>query len=693
MKNSNNFEITEKDRKRWAKMSKKAKYSDPKSISFKIHRYFSDHQIIKFLLIMFIILLVVYGAKSFYETYKTKVSAHGGLDVIDEDELIEILKKTDSDIDGMTQYDKYKMGLDYEDDSDSDHDGLTDKEEIEVYGTDPLKASSAGDLYTDSYKVEMGMDTSKYYDMEKVSFNNNQCSEVLLTAECVEDLSAVVENATDRYSLTDYGISTIYKGYWIYNYSGTVRIDLTDVLEKSDNIDIYVYEGDFLVYGLSDLEKCKYSLEDNIAELSYDFDGSSRYFVYVVEKASLKDLIFNSGTSNKLQLNSSSDDEAEFLLQTSGLLFLFGHQKATIYYVDQGSEIENDLMIEQAKAAYDLGDDKATFEAISANEIQKKYEFYQKLFPAMESDDGLLEDENGDIEWNKFFINLFFVYWHMDADNTSLSALTSGTNSKDADDDIYANYHTSFDPYTDEFLFQNFGSKYGAGGNCAGIATFTSYLFNHGTFPSTGTYNDISYDLNNSVPNATLMDPGLDDFHKRAFVDDRSSAFDNYIDGTNDSEYQFINMIGYCQQKTNATLREAGYCRLQSNDWLKDWSLVEKITSRLDQGEVVNIGIYLKEGYGHALTLYDYYYNNSGELIFRVYDSNYPQNHMDDVELACDGACYLQCKKVLRSDGTYGLTYLYAPIANNSTYVSSSNPAIMDKNKFEIWDSDLNILN
>lgn len=46
-------------------------------------------------------------------------------------------------------------------------DGLTDKEEIEVYGSDPLKASTAGDLYTDKYKVEHDMDVNKKYDYEE----------------------------------------------------------------------------------------------------------------------------------------------------------------------------------------------------------------------------------------------------------------------------------------------------------------------------------------------------------------------------------------------------------------------------------------------------------------------------------------------------------------------------------------------
>ena len=56
------------------------------------------------------------------------------------------------------------MNLNPGDHSDTDGDGLTDKEEIEVYGSDPLLQSTAGDLYFDGYKLEHGMDLFAYYD-------------------------------------------------------------------------------------------------------------------------------------------------------------------------------------------------------------------------------------------------------------------------------------------------------------------------------------------------------------------------------------------------------------------------------------------------------------------------------------------------------------------------------------------------
>lgn len=55
---------------------------------------------------------------------------------------------------------------------------------------------------------------------------------------------------------------------------------------------------------------------------------------------------------------------------------------------------------------------------------------------------------------------------------------------------------------------------------------------------------------------------------------------------------------------------------LISNDWSADWSVAEHMMDYLNKGKIINVGLYLKNGSGHAITVYDYYYNYAGELIF-----------------------------------------------------------------------------
>ena len=670
-----------------SKLSKKLRL-----FKLDVYIFFKYNKDVTRLLIIFLVLLVVYGVKTGVENIQLKHILLTGLEVQDEDTFASSLKDKKSDIKGMSQYDKYNMGLDYHDGSDSDHDGLTDKEEIEVYGTDPLKSSTAGDLYTDGYKVANDMDPAKAYEMSEQTFSNNNCKEVILSADDAADLSAVEENATDRYSLSDYGIDKIYKGYWIYNYSGTVRLNLKKVFSKNNitesDIDIWMYKGDFLVYGLSDLKKCNYTMEGNQAVIAEELAADSSYYIFVTEKTTILDKILTA-SSKKMQLNGSKDDQKVFLIKMSPILYALGLTDIDIYYSDQNDDEKNIAMEKRAVKLYNLKEsDKINFSPVTVDEIQKKYEYLHNTIPKLETKDGVIykKDSGGNL------LLILFGYWYIE-DGITADAGGNGKNSQKEEKDNYKNYHTKFDPYVDELPFQNFESQYGHNGNCTGFTHLTSYLFNQGSYPKKGHYNDIKWNLGTDKSNKTLMNPGLNDYKTSSFVDDNSSAFDNYIGSKISSgEKEFVKMIGAGYQEGTEKLPYLNEY-LISNDWSADWSVAEHMMDYLNKGKIINVGLYLKNGSGHAITVYDYYYNYVGELIFRVYDCNIPQNHMDDVELNCDGACYLQCKKVLRSDGTYGMDYLYYPLKGETGYMASSNSNLMSRSAIMIYDENWNILN
>lgn len=62
----------------------------------------------------------------------------------------------------------HKRGID----KDTDMDGLTDFDEIEIHHTNPNLISTSGDIYSDSYKVENGMDVNKKYDTEWIKIDD-----------------------------------------------------------------------------------------------------------------------------------------------------------------------------------------------------------------------------------------------------------------------------------------------------------------------------------------------------------------------------------------------------------------------------------------------------------------------------------------------------------------------------------------
>lgn len=136
---------------------------------------------LKFLLKLLLILAIIFGLIYGFGAYNEKkehdkiVEAFNKQIPVDPDynfveEYKEALSEA-SDIEGMTFKDKYDMGLTLAIDSDTDGDDLTDKEEIEIYKTNPLLFSTSGDMYGDGYKVKYGMDLTKKHDGEVIFIN------------------------------------------------------------------------------------------------------------------------------------------------------------------------------------------------------------------------------------------------------------------------------------------------------------------------------------------------------------------------------------------------------------------------------------------------------------------------------------------------------------------------------------------
>ncbi len=155
------------------------------------------------------------------------------------------LKDTPSDIEGWSMYDKREAGLDMEEGSDTDRDGLSDKEEIEVYGSDPLKMSTTDDLYPDGYKVENGMDPLTYYEYEgEVEFPGVRVGHVKCLTATVENrycsyISGPYDSAYDNedYLLYDSRISEGQRiiGYFsVGGYVGDIEVAVDELVKFVD---------------------------------------------------------------------------------------------------------------------------------------------------------------------------------------------------------------------------------------------------------------------------------------------------------------------------------------------------------------------------------------------------------------------------------------------------------------------------
>jgi uncharacterized protein YneF (UPF0154 family) len=234
--------------------------------------------LLKIFLILLILLIVVEIGIAIYEKYLS--TTYILEPPIDYESIHEQMKHEPSDIEGMTLYDKYEMGLSTGDGSDSDGDGLTDKEEIEVYGSDPLAVSTSGDLYTDKYKVEHNMDLFSYYEYQNdLTFKSNRCDNVTLEMNEAFDVYAVVEDKTGTSKIDGY---EIYAEYEVYYYSGRLTIDLTDILEENNlsMSDISVCASD----GFR-IRKLKFKADRNVITTKKKLDEYCTFRIFITNKS------------------------------------------------------------------------------------------------------------------------------------------------------------------------------------------------------------------------------------------------------------------------------------------------------------------------------------------------------------------------------------------------------------------------
>lgn len=633
-----------------------------------------------------VLIVIIMGGcilKSFLDKKTAASEFPSGWEINDYESFMEIKKDIPSDIEGMSQYDKYAMGLDYKDGSDSDQDGLTDKEEIEKYNTDPLKSSTAGDLYTDGYKVDNGMDPLKKVDYKrKIKINDGGCSEVKLRFDEPGDLNTVIKDITKDYDLVAFNIDKLYKGYWINGYNGSLSIDLSDIIARQDismkDIQVYIVEGAFVREGLSELINCSFEKKGRVISLDYEFAGKNNYFIFISTK---KKINIGSFTSSTASTSKESPAEVNYMLYGSTIASQIGHKSFTIAYTGSNDESSKDAFRDSWLKAYKEGTGEdflfdIKVEAVSEAALKKKYDSLQYLIPFMETD----------IAKPQKIYMLVFAYIY---DENVPSHI--GAEKEEVGD---------FDVFTDELPFQNFSSYIGEHGNCAGITHLTAYLYNKGKLPSAGAYictvdegkKKIKWDLSDDPANDTLTDPGLYDYKTAAFIDKNSDQNSDHIGADiSAGEKEFVDMVGCFWAEGNDKINLLDY---MNTDGSRDnYSKVKKMIKYLDQGKVLDVYMYFQGGFGHAINIYGYHYNSLGEVIFNVYDSNLPQDQRAGFILNHD-KCYLGVKKIKNENGTDTFEYLYWPISgkNNISYMATSNPALMPKNAMVVMDEDWNII-
>lgn len=557
--------------------------------------------------------------------------AHNTDLALDDEIINEKYKDIPSDIKGLSQYEKIEKGLDPENDSDTDYDGLTDKEELEIYGSDPLKTSTSGDLYSDGYKVANGLDINTFYENGEVTYCNIP-PEFSLHARYASDNTAAIGDHTSVEGDND----IFYKAYTLSRFAGDgFTYDLSDICNKEgiDSKDIGVYIKDACSGKYVD---CKYHIDGNIVSVECDFTKPNGYNIFITDKKALPSkvvsFLFGDAIADEFQRLADAnefvyykgfyrDDEEGITVMPLPIIAAFGGDlsicRPLLYYNETDNTEQNDREIADLKYITNRVLNDAEIEPkLKPTTIVRIVNLYNKL---EHIGNGFFNGKH-----DSFFHNALFDY-------ILLSEFKELEPDKFEVKQTEFEGQTNFDKMSDTLPFGNFSSQYGHGGNCMGISTLISRLHNTGTNPSSGTAQniDISWDISNDEENNTLTDPGLNDYKNADFVNDHRNVNGVVASDLSEGETEFIKMIGAYFWDGNITAQKE--CPKLKPDGYSIYSLDKLRKACRDNlnDKVLILAMYSKNGndnHGHAINVYGYYdgLDEGRPFYLRAYDNNFP---------------------------------------------------------------------
>lgn len=603
----------------------------------------------------------------------------------DQEKMIKsLLEEEPSDIKGMTKWEKYQQGLFTEDGSDSDNDGLTDKEEIEIYHSDPLKKSTAGDLYTDGYKATHNMTVTQAYDYEgDYTLPYNQCAEIELAVKDINDFDGYSKKVESNFALSDEDFKEIFEGYTVYaaytvgSTCTAPKIDVSGIIQEYDldKDDLVLIIGD--VFGNS-MREVDYKYEGTVMVIDDEdvcFNHYADYGIAIATKqgffASVNLFKDDTGISN---VSPISGDGFYFYSRISSLL----KWHPNIYYVETGNKTA-DLKAKKklVRAANYIAETKALIskkrrdksdraEIITVDDVhcvtQMQYDTIYNtvslLAPTKCKVNPFLkwpqEDDSVVVSGNIKDTEVWFSYCSLDMLEEYMPE--KGTETQDGrkkqkeqeneENTQETEEKSSFSLFTDTLAFKNMGTSR-TDGLCFGYTYLAAKLYVEGTVPVKGETDvyceHVTYDLS-AKKNKSVLDPGLVDVRDANFKDEvtviKKDKYGDMRTQTKDNiskaDRQLINCLEcYWWDANDAMNKTPWKCGSPDNPY--SWQMVEMAKDEIDKNGVIIVNYSTLEESGHSVLAYKYDYGESTEekndyVRFYIYDPNWPLNVLVDSE-------------------------------------------------------------
>ena len=579
-------------------------------------------------------------------------------------------KQADYSNDGMTNIEKINRGLSiYSDDTDGD--GLRDVDEINIYKSNPLKYSTAGDLYSDYYKVQNNLSVKK--KIKEVPNIDIGVENIKLTPKIATDEKATYQEYTGNIP-SDYDV--IEKPFIINGFTGEVEYTLK---EEAKNCEVYSYDR----------------LKEKVNKIKSKSKGNNIVFknsdgdpILITYKSSYIKKMLKNSTESALNYIDKEDENTkkDYYIVTSLLLNIFTGKPIEIYetttsptkLVQKTDKSFQDAVNQAIQIYFKTNLNKTDYKVLGKLNVLKiniKHTYIgEQVGKFLEnwSEETRLnlisKFENSDIQG--IIEKLFFKVYKFNGTRQELANTIFGeelkeylpydiikepeTNLENEENSVVAD--SGFDMQENSFHFQNLYTKVSNKGICAGMAYMVSNVYNNGTITekvdtvpesNPNNYEIPTYDLSNTdVFGCITKENNIGGYNMGEILQSysNSSPNDNYYnskieqkniidtskaeeDGKNDIklikaiEYYFayFNNVTYFPEIEIRKL-------VGLKEEKQKFSEIENLIEYIKQGKVAMCGLYGENEVGHAINIYKVEQDPKDEDVYylKCYDNNFP---------------------------------------------------------------------
>ena len=534
----------------------------------------------------------------------------------------------ESYIPGYTWQDLLDMGLvarDNDKEADSDLDGLSDYDELVVYHTNPAAFSTAGDMYSDKYKVENGLDTEVYLE----GFVTPNVEEGLkVELEPVDGLNTQVYMSSYVWD-NDEEQNGFVASITIGPYEGNIKYDLSEYGEGMTAA-LVRYDGEFI--------KLKKYIDDDILYFQYIGDTPATLLIYKKKNESK----VKKAVKNNQMLMPEAEEYTYFVSPQMWNEKMGTSEENSILevYFEKGTHVEG-MKTEVIYEIYDMTPDKykqifrdngIAYDVGSINycdEKQKELLDKYAVSPVGTASEELFTEKTN--AWAKMR-GEEEMYLHKILGFTDEAAFYDwvmgyGYKAGDIRGEVQCvDSDVSFELKKDTFVFPNFQSYIGTDGNCMGLARVMAALYNgENLYPYERSYSgdmDCEYDLYSSV-HETLFDRYLDDYlNKKYFKKLGKKMLDSSKLTT--EENNFVNFIGMYWMEGNDLFYAKRQFEIVREGQNPDADALVALSEYLAEGKMAVVCL-LGEGGGHVINAYEIESctYDPNKFFIHCYDTNY----------------------------------------------------------------------